>query len=98
MTPAENNALDVQSLRNERRKKAKGHKFDLFEEIQCPTDEAGKSHIIKGVFAWGETSAWIGPPGSLKSALMASAAVDVASGSDCWLSKQGQDRSCVLCS
>jgi hypothetical protein len=32
---------------------------------------SSKGHLIKGVMARGETSAWIGPPGSLKSALMA---------------------------
>uniref|UniRef100_UPI00057711FA AAA family ATPase n=3 Tax=Nitrobacteraceae TaxID=41294 RepID=UPI00057711FA len=37
-----------------------------------------KAHIIKGIFAWGETSAWIAPPGGLKSALLASAAISIA--------------------
>lgn len=41
-----------------------------------------KMHIIKGAIAWGETSAWIGPPGSLKSALMADLAVSSAFGRD----------------
>ncbi|UPJ31332.1 AAA family ATPase [Bradyrhizobium sp. CW1] len=46
---------------------------DIFLEDDC-----AKGHIIKGVFAWGETSAWIAPPGGMKSALLASAAMSVA--------------------
>ncbi|MCK1608571.1 MULTISPECIES: AAA family ATPase [unclassified Bradyrhizobium] len=41
-------------------------------------DDCAKGHIIKGIFAWGETSAWIAPPGGMKSALLASAAISVA--------------------
>ncbi|MBR0945907.1 hypothetical protein ABIF65_009424 [Bradyrhizobium japonicum] len=41
-------------------------------------DDCAKAHIIKGIFAWGETSAWIAPPGGLKSALLASAAISIA--------------------
>ncbi|WP_426615403.1 AAA family ATPase [Bradyrhizobium sp. McL0616] len=59
----------------------KGFSFELFGNIRCPT-EAGKGHIIKGIFAYDETSAWVGPPGSLKSALLADAAVAIASGAD----------------
>ncbi|WP_081369243.1 AAA family ATPase [Bradyrhizobium japonicum] len=46
---------------------------DIFLEDDC-----AKAHIIKGIFAWGETSAWIAPPGGLKSALLASAAISIA--------------------
>ncbi|MCG2665888.1 AAA family ATPase [Bradyrhizobium sp. GCM10023182] len=41
-------------------------------------DDCAKAHIIKGIFAWGETSAWIAPPGGMKSALLASAAMSIA--------------------
>jgi hypothetical protein len=41
-----------------------------------------KNWFLKGIIAGGETTAWVGPPGSLKSALMASLAVSVASGRD----------------
>jgi hypothetical protein len=41
-----------------------------------------KSWIVKGALARGETSAWIGPPGSLKSALMADLAIAVSYGLD----------------
>lgn len=40
--------------------------------------EHAKNWIFKGSIAWGETSAWIGAPGSLKSALMANLCVSMA--------------------
>lgn len=70
------------SGRSQRRAKAKGFEFELFQEFGHPTDEGGKAHIIKNIFAWGETSAWIGAPGSLKSSLLADAAIAAASGRD----------------
>ncbi|MCP1969914.1 MULTISPECIES: AAA family ATPase [Bradyrhizobium] len=72
----------LNSGRNQRRAKAKGFAFKLFREFDHPAQEGSKAHIIKKIFAWGETSAWIGPPGSLKSSLLADAAVAIASGSD----------------
>ena len=45
--------------------------FKLLHEISAIPQ---RRWLIKGVFAAGETSAWIGPPGSLKSALLAQAA------------------------
>ena len=54
-----------------------GYDFEaLGEFFEC--DEHAKNWIIKGVVAWGETTAWIGPPGSLKSALMSDLAISVA--------------------
>jgi len=38
-----------------------------------------KQWLIKGLFARGETSAWVGPPGSMKSSLLCSAAVHASS-------------------
>lgn len=38
-----------------------------------------KKWLIKGVFARGETSAWVGPPGSMKSSLLCSAAIHASS-------------------
>nr|QDP26247.1 AAA family ATPase [Bradyrhizobium cosmicum] len=72
----------------------KGFSFELFGKIRCPT-EAGKSHIIKGIFAYDETSAWVGPPGSLKSALLADAAVAIASGSD-WFGHRSKHQTGVI--
>lgn len=77
-----NPALDARAARVDRAKRARGHTFELFHELANPTEEGSKAHIIKKIFAWGETSAWVGPPGSLKSALMADAAIAVASGSN----------------
>jgi hypothetical protein len=68
MTPAENNALDVAIVRQER----PGYPFKTFDEMAGET--VAKHHITKGIFARGESSAWIGPPGCMKSALLASAA------------------------
>ncbi|WP_225705079.1 AAA family ATPase [Bradyrhizobium cenepequi] len=58
-------------------------------------EEVGKAHFIKGVFAWNETSAWIAPPGGMKSALMASAAISVALGRD-WFGKKNKCRTGVV--
>jgi hypothetical protein len=41
--------------------------------------EVQKKWLIKGVFARGETSAWVGPPGSMKSSLLCSAAIHASS-------------------
>jgi hypothetical protein len=54
-----------------------------------------KRYLIKGVMARGETSAWIGPPGSMKSALMAQASICVANGTD-WLGKKNKGAACVV--
>jgi hypothetical protein len=55
----------------------KGYDYEtLTEFLGC--EDYQKMWIVKGAVAWGETSAWIGPPGSLKSALMADLAVSVA--------------------
>ncbi|MCG2626576.1 helicase RepA family protein [Bradyrhizobium sp. WYCCWR 13023] len=72
----------------------KGFGFELFGNIGCPT-EAAKSHIIKGIFAYDETSAWVGPPGSLKSALLADAAVAIASGAD-WFGHRNKCQTGVI--
>jgi hypothetical protein len=93
MTPYENKILDLDVQRRDRNQIAKGFRFKLLQETAI--DPAAKRHIIKGVFARGETSAWIGPPGSLKSALMASASLAVASGSD-WFGKRCKERCGVI--
>jgi hypothetical protein len=45
-------------------------------------EATAKRWLIKGIFARGESSAWIAPPGGMKSALMAQASVCVAAGKD----------------
>lgn len=95
MTAASNIELDrivVARDRAAERKRAGVLPFQTFSEIggSAPI----KRHIIKGVFARGETSAWVGPPGSLKSALMASAAVSIASGTN-WMGKRSKSKAAV---
>jgi AAA domain len=93
MTPYENKILDMDVARRDRNQTAKGFRFKLLRETAI--EPATKRHIIKGIFARGETSAWIGPPGSLKSALMASAALAVTSGDD-WFGRRNKERCGVV--
>ncbi|RTM13901.1 MAG: AAA family ATPase [Bradyrhizobiaceae bacterium] len=55
-------------------------KFTLLENLSA--DVLPKDWIVKKAVAMGETSAWIGPPGSLKSALLGDLSFAVASGQD----------------
>jgi hypothetical protein len=89
MTPAENNALDIAIVRQER----PGYPFKTFDEMAGET--LAKRHIIKGIFARGESSAWIAPPGGLKSALMASAAFHISSGQD-WFGYRNKEAAGVV--
>src|SRR5438552_4966016 len=57
-----------------------GFPFQLFGDLTAGT--VAKRHLIKNIFARGETSAWIAPPGGMKSALMAEASICVAAGLD----------------
>jgi len=93
MTPYESNLLDIETRRRDRNQITKGFPFKLLEETAAAPPS--KRHIIKGVLARGETSAWVGPPGSLKSALLASAALAVASGSD-WFGKRNKEQCGVV--
>jgi AAA domain len=43
---------------------------------------ADKVWILKGVIAWNETSSWIGPPGTGKSALITDISIHIASGEE----------------
>jgi hypothetical protein len=87
MTIDEINRDDAVILRMDRRTNYKGFPLRLVSELG-PT--VPKRHIIKGIFARGETSAWIAPPGGMKSALMAEAAVCIASGMD-WHGKRNKE-------
>ena len=96
MTPSQLAQLDDRQLdrlteRHDQRA-YKGFAFQRFEEMR---GTIAKRHLIKGVFARGETSAWIAPPGGMKSALMASAAIAVASGTD-WFGKRNKERCAVV--
>jgi hypothetical protein len=71
-------AVDVRAVQKERVTSLQGYPFETFDEIEA--DSPAKKWLIKGIFAYGETSAWIAPPGALKSALMAQAAICVGAG------------------
>ena len=87
LSVAENNRLDrLLILRAPHGKPAL--KIVPLEDVCC-TEDWEKAHIIKGVLAWNETSAWIAPPGGMKSALLASAAIHVALGRD-WFGKKNK--------
>jgi hypothetical protein len=58
----------------------KGYPFKTFDEMSG--EEIVKRWLIKGIMARGESSAWIAPPGGMKSALMAQASICVAAGLD----------------
>jgi hypothetical protein len=70
-----------------------GFPFQLFGNLTA--GGVAKRHLIKGVFARGETSAWIAPPGGMKSALMAQASVCVAGGLD-WHGKKNKGAAGVV--
>jgi RecA-family ATPase len=89
MTPSENNALDFPIVRQER----PGYPFKTFDEMAGET--VAKRHIIKGIFARGESSAWIAPPGGMKSALMASAAFHISSGQN-WFGYRNKEAAGVV--
>jgi hypothetical protein len=76
LTVAENAQLDRLIFLQQKKIKL-GLRLEALENL-FDTDEFSKDHIIKGVFAWDETSAWIAPPGGMKSALLASAAMHAA--------------------
>nr|WP_249788567.1 AAA family ATPase [Bradyrhizobium sp. G127] len=70
--------MDLQTLANDRRQRLKGLKYP-FQLISDFTIKPPRKYwIVKGVIAQGETSAWIAPPGGMKSALMAQLALATA--------------------
>lgn len=93
MTPHENKILDINAVRVDRKKASTGFSFNLLREIDAVP--AKKGHIIKGIFARGETSMWYGPPGSLKSSLMADAAVAIANGAN-WFGRRNKEQCAVV--
>jgi hypothetical protein len=67
-------------------------KLTFFAEIG---ETARKQWILKGVIAKGETSSWIGPPGTGKSALLTDIAIHVASATD-WRKYRAKERCGVV--
>src|SRR3954468_15205249 len=78
MSPAENNILDIRTVQKDRAATFSGYPLVTFDEMEA--DPPAKQWLIKGIFAHGETSAWIAPPGAMKSALLAHAAICVGGG------------------
>jgi hypothetical protein len=93
MTPAEHYAADIVVIQKDREQTSKGYPFKTFDEMA--TIEVAKRWLIKGVFARGESSAWIAPPGGMKSALMAQASICVAAGLD-WNGKRSKETAGVV--
>jgi hypothetical protein len=84
---ATNAELDALALQHDRGRNPKTFRFRLLREMSATAVQ--KDWLIKGIFARGETSAWIAPPKALKSAVLASAAVSVASGQD-WFGRKNK--------
>ena len=57
---------------------AKGLPFKTLADLAAE-GTVQKQWLIKGIFARGETSAWVGPPGSMKSSLLCSATIHASS-------------------
>jgi AAA domain len=76
--PVDNRALDIKIVQIDRSRVLKGYRFATFDEIDI--EAPAKDWLIKGILARGETSAWIAPPGAMKSALLAEAAICVGAG------------------
>ena len=94
MSPAtENIMLDQIGLRADLRVNSKAYPFKLCSEMMA--EQPAKPWLIKGIFALGETSAWIAAPGGMKSALLAEASVCVAGGID-WHGKRSKERAGVV--
>jgi hypothetical protein len=72
---------------------SKGYPFKTFDEMSG--EEVAKRWLIKGILARGESSAWIAPPGGMKSALMAQASICVAAGID-WNGYRSKETSAVV--
>lgn len=70
-------------LRRARAKYPLAFRYEGMEEVLNSDDLPEKEWLVKGIIARGETSAWIAPPGGMKSALMTELAVAVSNG-DNW--------------
>ena len=82
--PQRDNLIDLRE-----RHPAQALPFTLFDDLG--TQPLAKRWLFKGILARGETSAWIAPPGGMKSAVMASASIHAAAGLD-WFGKVNKER------
>jgi hypothetical protein len=76
----DNNVLDIKAIQKDRAETMPGYRLVTFDEMDV--DSPAKQWLVKGILARGETSAWIAPPGAMKSALLAEAAICVGAGLD----------------
>jgi hypothetical protein len=93
LSPVENAALDNKLVQKERAQAANCYPYETFDEMTA--EPIAKRWLLKGVFARGESSAWISAPGGMKSALMASAAIHVAAGLD-WFGYRSKEAAGVV--
>ncbi len=89
----DNHALDIKVQQHDRAQTSQGYKFETFDEMAG--QPAAKRWLIKNIFARGETSAWIAPPGGMKSALLTQAAICVAAGLD-WNGYRSKETAAVV--
>lgn len=80
MVMPENVIDDIRIVQRDRAQASKGYKFQTAAEMSAMP--VRKDWLIKGVFARGESSAWVAPPGAMKSALLAEASICIACGHD----------------
>ena len=69
LSVVENQSLDIKTVQKDRAQTMRGYPFVTFDEMDV--ELPAKQWLIKGILARGETSAWIAPPGAMKSALLA---------------------------
>lgn len=67
-------------LKKARAKYPLAFRYEGMEEVLSSDDLPKKEWLVKGIIARGETSAWIAPPGGMKSALMTELAVAISNG------------------
>jgi RecA-family ATPase len=87
-------AHELKLVRLPKRETRNANSIRLFYFDDCNA-VAPKPWIMKGLFARGETSSWIAPPGAGKSALLTCAAVYVAANRD-WRNFRSKERCGVL--
>jgi AAA domain len=75
------------------KQKTKGFSFVTYEEAK--TGSASPRWLLKFLLAYNERSGWVGPPGSLKSAILTALAHAVASGQD-WCGKRNKGKCAVI--
>ncbi|MCK1742215.1 AAA family ATPase [Bradyrhizobium sp. 139] len=89
----QNRDLDAKIQRRDAATSGRGFEIQLIENFSARPAE--KRWLVKNIVAKGETSAWIAPPGGMKSALLAELSICVARGTD-WHGYKAKRRGNVL--